>query len=560
MFTVTSSRPKTIWLSAALLSWTLAALTFTTIRLTFDRAPVVHVRWAASVDDRARAELEERFHLTGAEHDSGSTWRYFLTSPSPDNIEALVKSPAVEDTHHIDRLRFRVSPSATYRGPHISTTPDTHWVLQVLRTSIVVLVVAGIAAFGFALAPAVAHAGPPTWGAIVLGGTLLLIWTQYLLHLREGAEEFAPFRVGDWLVSYTTGFVRRGLPGSPILALTVWLDLPPQTVVLWIQAALYTVFSLLLLWLAWSKRLNIWFLAFVTSPAGLLFPVYDPAVAGRKDLLFLVAFALYAWWMPRPERGWTSVATLALGAATTLAHELFFFFTPYFFLMRLLQSRDDPTIRRFVPELSLFGGSLVALIFASTIGAEMHGEAQCAALLARGVNEQLCDGILRYPIITVPEAMDAVRNAISQFSYLPGYPIAAALAIAPLLPLFATMRVRLSRTLVLAILATFLFTLPMFVIALDWGRLLNLHVMALAIVIVTFLLDDRRATPGSMFGVGNRWLQVAILFGLCCYLSAWSVRHCCDKPLRAGLFELDETRGREWRRILRISEKRQPGK
>jgi hypothetical protein len=228
--------------------------------------------------------------------------------------------------------------------------------------------------------------------------------------------------------------------------------------------------------------------------------------------------------------------------------------------MRLLQSRDDPTIRRFVPELSLFGGSLVALIFASTIGAEMHGEAQCAALLARGVNEQLCDGILRYPIITVPEAMDAVRNAISQFSYLPGYPIAAALAIAPLLPLFATMRVRLSRTLVLAILATFLFTLPMFVIALDWGRLLNLHVMALAIVIVTFLLDDRRATPGSMFGVGNRWLQVAILFGLCCYLSAWSVRHCCDKPLRAGLFELDETRGREWRRILRISEKRQPGK
>jgi hypothetical protein len=546
----------TVWLAAAFLAWILAAATSAAIRLTFERAPVVHVRWAASADERMRAQLEQRFGLTGAQHDTGRTWMYFLTAPFPENIQALVESPAIEDTHHIDRLQFRVSPSTERRGPYISTAPATRWVPPVLRASVVMLVLAGITAFGVALAPAVARYSvrvfsrrtvqqaadalrrPSTWGVIALGAGLILLWTQYFAHLREGAEEYAPFRVGDWLVSYSAGFVRRGLPGSPILALTAWLDVPPQRVVLWIQAGLYTVFSLLLLWLARNRRLNIWFLAFVMSPAGLLFPIYDPGVVGRKDLLFLVAFALYALWMPRPDRRWVGLTTFALGVAITLSHELFFFFTPYFFIMRLLHTRQDVAIRRFVPELSLFAGSLAALILVSTAGADMHGEAQCAVLLGRGFNEQLCDGILRYPITTIPEAMKAVADAIRQWSYLPSYPIAAALAALPLVPLFASMRRGAPRWFLPACIAAFAFTLLMFAIALDWGRLLNLHVTALAIVLVTFVLEDRR-TPGAMFGVRARWLQVAIVLAVSVYLTAWSVRHCCDHPLRAGVFEQD---------------------
>ena len=535
----------TRWLFAAVLAWTVAGVAFATLRLTFERAAVIHVRWAASADDRTRAELEDRFGLTGAEHDSDRTWVYFLTSPSAGNIEALVKSPSIEDTHHLDRLQFRVSPSAAHRGPYISTEPATRWVPPLLQASVVVFVVAGIAAFGIATAPAIARGSqraaealrrPSAWGGIILGGGLALIWIQYVARLRDGVELHEPFRVGDWLVSYATGFVRRGLPGSPILALSSWLDVPPPRIVLWIQAGLYTTFSLLLLRLARNKRLNVWFLAFLLSPAGLLFPLYDPAVAGRKDLLFLVAFALYAWWMPRPDRLRSSGMTFALGAATTLAHELFFFFTPYFFVMRLLQAREDTTLRRFVPELALFGGSLGAMVLVSTVGADLHGEAQCAVLIARGINEQLCDGILRYPITTIGGGLQAVKDAIRLVGYLPGYPIAGVLAMLPLLPLFVTMRRRPSRAFALAIVAAFAFTAPMFAIALDWGRLLNLHVMALAVVIVTFLLEDR-ATPGSMFNVSARWLQVAIVLGLCLYLSTWSVRHCCNEPLRAGLFE-----------------------
>ena len=141
------------------------------------------------------------------------------------------------------------------------------------------------------------------------------------------APASAGFRVGDWLVNYEGGFVRRGLPGTPIISAATALATRPEWIVLALQAALYAVFFLLLLALVRERRPSIWFLAFLLSPAALLFPLYDEAVIGRKDVLFFAAFALYAWWMPRPASRWASAAAFGLGAAVTLAHEMFFFFT-----------------------------------------------------------------------------------------------------------------------------------------------------------------------------------------------------------------------------------------
>ena len=531
------------WLAAALTTGALAAVTYAAVVLTFERAPAIHIRWAASVDDVTRTELQARFALTGGQYDSGRTWVYFLTLPSPSNIEALISSPAVEDTHHIDRLQLRVSPAAERRGPYI-TGSGPHWLPIALQALAASLALAGALAAGVAVAlsssrRAQQFAGvlrrPATWAMLVLGAGLILVWMPYVAHLRLGAAESLPFRIGDWLVSYEVGFVRRGFSGSPILALTTQLALPPERIVLWIQTALYSLFCVLLFVLAYPKRLNIWFLAFLFSPAGLLFPLYDPAVAGRKDVLFFVAFAFYAWWMPRPERRWARVVTFALGAAMTLTHELFFFFTPYVILMRLLQTKDGITRRHFAPELSLFAGSLVALLLASTIGADMRGEAQCAALLRRGFNEQLCEGIMRYPVSTISDSMGFVAGAVRNFGYLRWYSIASVLAILPLLPILGSMRGGIRRWFLLGAGAAFVFTLPMYAIALDWGRLLNIHVMALAVAVVAFVLDGRDV-PGSVMGVRNWWLRAALLVAVFVYLTAWSIRHCCTDALQAGLF------------------------
>jgi len=551
---LTANNRTTRWLTVAVLSWAVAAAAYVTLRLNFERAPVIHVRWAPTVDDRVRARLEQRFDLVGAVHESGRTWVYFLRSPSATNIRDLVTHPGVEDTHYLDRLKFGVSPSAERRGPY--TTAGTRWwIPRLLYALIAAFLVVG--AIGFSAAVAIAYARrvlavlapdrvrlaaaslrtATTRVQLILLGALALVWARYVAHLRDAAAESAPFRVGDWLVSYEVGFVRRGLPGSLILAATTSFDAAPELVVFWIQAVLYTLLSVLLFVLARRRRLNVWFLVFLFSPLALLFPLYDPAVIGRKDLLFFVAFAFYAWWLPRPDRPWAIVGTFLVGAGITLSHELFFFYTPYFFLMRLLHGRESSG-RSFAPELSLFAGSLLALGLASTVGANLHGEAQCALLLQRGFNEELCNGILRYPSQTLSDSIRETAAALRARPYLAAYPAAAVLGALPLLPLFASstsMRRRLTRNVLLGVAGALVFTLPMFAIAIDWGRLLNIHVMAIAVIIAAFLLDDAH-TGGSHFGIANAWLRAASLLAIGVYLTAWNIRHCCDRTFGAGLF------------------------
>ncbi|HTM02344.1 MAG TPA: hypothetical protein VL173_02485 [Vicinamibacterales bacterium] len=537
------------WLVPSIVAWLLAAAAYTTLRVSFERAPAVHIRWASAVDDRARAALEQRFALTSPAFDSGRTWVYVLLSPTQENIRAIVQSPAVDDTNFIDRSLFRVSTSAPRRGPYLART---RWIPAALQTAIVIFVFLGTAAFLVAVMPAALRAVTATFSPDTAGqgvqslvttdtlalaamcAALALVWRQYFRELRRGAISSAPFRVGDWLVSYDTGFVRRGLTGSPILWATQAFHIQPETIVFWIQVALYTLLSLLLFALARRRRVNVWFLAFLFSPAGLLFPLYDVAVVGRKDLLFFVLFALYAWWMPRPGRWRTNILTFVLGAATTLTHELFFFFTPYFFVMRFLDTKPSGE-RRFQPEWSLFAGSLIALLLVSTVGADLHGEAQCAALLHRGFHEDLCDGILRYPATTIAASVQDIAVEIRNDHYLIAYPSALLLALLPLVPFGRSLRSRPSPMFWRGVLGAFALTLPMFGIVLDWGRLLDLHVMATAIVILAFVLEDRR-TPGSIFGVRLWWLRAAILVAVSVYLTTWSIRHCCVEPFRAGIF------------------------
>jgi hypothetical protein len=506
----------------------LAAAAYTALRVNFERTPVVHVRWSVGTDERARTALEKQFGLADGAYHSGRTWAYLLTTPSPANVQALVQSSAVEDTHHIDRQRFRVSSSAPRDGPYIGNGPP--WVPSTLRALTATLLLAGVIALAFAFGPAAA----PHLIDLSVAAALTGLWIAYFVQLREGAIDAAGFRVGDWLVSYQPGFARRGLLGWPIIGAAAALGAAPESIVLTIQAALYALLFALLFRLLLRRRPNIWFLAFMFSPAALLFPLYDEAVMGRKDVLFLVAFALYAWWMPRPDKPWPRVAACALGAATTLAHEMFFFFTPYFFVMRVLRS-NEAGWSRFAPELALFSGSFVALLLVATVGADLYGDVQCATLIARGFDEDLCTGIMRYPVTTIAESMRETAAMVHQHGYIRAYSTAAALAALPLLPLFASSLQPVPRAAVAGILSAMVFTLPLFVLVLDWGRLLNIHVTAIAVVIAGFLLDGRERS-GTFFGLTSTWLRIAIVLMTALYLAGWSVRHCCEAAFRAGLF------------------------
>ena len=103
-----------------LVCWAVAGTAYAVLRLTYGDRPVkVNVRWAATVDDAARLQLEQRYTLARPDAQGDRTFSYALTDRSLENISNLVRDPAIEDTHQIDRPAFRVessAPSLRYAG------------------------------------------------------------------------------------------------------------------------------------------------------------------------------------------------------------------------------------------------------------------------------------------------------------------------------------------------------------------------------------------------------------------------------------------------------------
>ena len=107
---VTSGLPSRLVVTG-LMCWALAGTAYAVLRLTFGDRPVsVDVRWAATVDDAARVQLEQRYRLARPEPNGDRTFSYALTDRSRENVRNLVVDPAVEDTkqHRQARVAGRV--------------------------------------------------------------------------------------------------------------------------------------------------------------------------------------------------------------------------------------------------------------------------------------------------------------------------------------------------------------------------------------------------------------------------------------------------------------------
>ncbi len=108
----------------------------------------VHVRWTVPLDESARQELERRFSLTRPVPRGGSTYGYYLTDLSADNIRRLVIDPAVDDTHEIDRSAFRISPTAERPT---GANPGAKRLAPILQWASTVQVVLGITGLALAI-------------------------------------------------------------------------------------------------------------------------------------------------------------------------------------------------------------------------------------------------------------------------------------------------------------------------------------------------------------------------------------------------------------------------
>ena len=95
-------------LAFAVLAWLSAAYLWQLQNTLGPRHHHINVRFATDVSADARGVFEQQRGLVAGEDQGTRTWKYLLTDQSAGNIRALLQSPLVEDTAHIDRQNLRI--------------------------------------------------------------------------------------------------------------------------------------------------------------------------------------------------------------------------------------------------------------------------------------------------------------------------------------------------------------------------------------------------------------------------------------------------------------------
>lgn len=354
--------------------------------------------------------------------------------------------------------------------------------------------------------------------------------------------------LGDWLINYEGGFVRRGLAGEVFLLLGRLFHVSP----IWFAIATYISLSILFLLslrsLALASSMSPWVLALVVSPAAISYQVIHGTVAFRKEVLFLAGLSLFCVLIRKLTKSDATIAILltAFLGACVLSHEALFFYCPYLFAALLLSGRGLGRCLRIFAVPFAAGG--VALLLCSQHLGNAEVASQICSSLGYNISfvkesTGLCaGGAIPYLATSRAAAGAETLDMIVHYQFLWVFPCYALLALLPaigesvrLLRADAQAEIR-SRVWVVWIAAavSFLFTLVLFRYAIDWGRWISIHISCITILLL--LLSERKVAPvntGRRVGVTPVRYRYAYGLLVLLYASCWTLPN-DNEPLRMG--------------------------
>lgn len=362
---------------------------------------------------------------------------------------------------------------------------------------------------------------PIFWGLVAY--LCLLIYQD----LQMGGDAW---KQGDWLINNSHGTIRRGIVGSTILSLAEQLRMNPILIVTLLQAGLIAAVVALL---ASSMRhfqtpYTLWLL--LLAPGFFVsFWSLDDQGGLRKELIVYLAFALLLFGMTHHRHRLPAIlGSIAIFGIAVFAHEGNIFFAPFFaFCYLQIAHRDASTKPLVTGALAALGLFCAAAIMFALIYRNIDGYMEvCAPLLQAGVGKHICDGAIKaleLPMEHYTETTFWILLSPRILHFILLYVLAS-------LPvIFIGVHLFKRRFFLRAYLISALSFLPLYVIAIDWGRWVSWHITAVIFtsLIVLALSGTKHQHKKELSPLA---FSVLLVFSLC-----WGFSHFVY-PIWGGLF------------------------
>lgn len=280
--------------------------------------------------------------------------------------------------------------------------------------------------------------------------------------------------LGEWLINYQDGgFKRRGLFGSLFIFLNELTHIKLEFLVFAFTAILYSVFFTLLIQLFMQKKNTLLTISIILLPAGLGMLLKDPTIIAKKEILIFLLYLIYFLRLESQKKVKDIVVSIFIIIAI-LNHEAAYFYIPFVSFTYFIKD-NAPSFTK-IKKILLYhlAPATVVMLLLYQFGYSISTANSIQFLQEHGLTLVL-KGIYGY---------DPHYNVLNfykahMYGYLT-YLISLFFASATFYIYCRSNKISISKKF-LAVQVVFL--IPLFYIAYDWGRWINIFFTLLTIFI-----------------------------------------------------------------------------
>jgi hypothetical protein len=315
------------------------------------------------------------------------------------------------------------------------------------------------------------------------GAVHLLLISQWFFIFTNGVQDYLSggnaWKQGDWLINSELVSVRRGLFGSLILHAADWLSANPLLILISVQLAFLTVLGYAMLKMMATFRVDDARVALFVLPTFLLaFWANDPEGSLRKELILFAGLALIV--IGSISSKLPIVAGALISALAMFAHEVNLLMLPFvMYALYLVRQRLSKQMLITLTGL-LIASFLISLHYNYTNQQVQDVSLICTPLTNRALSKDICTGAIQWLNLDAAEVRKIVVSRITTrtlVAFLLFFTMSAAVWMIVAKRLVG---LRLALALFLVPLMT---TAPLYFLAVDWGRWMNV-----SFTVSTFLL------------------------------------------------------------------------
>jgi len=319
------------------------------------------------------------------------------------------------------------------------------------------------------------------------------------------------YTFGDWLINYEDGgFKRRGLSGSFFIFLFDNLKIDIKNSVFVFQFLLNLIFigcfSLLLL----KKKVSLNFLILILSPCTFLFFFNELGSIGRKEIIIYSCYAFYLFRFSNTRLSIWKVffPFIFVVPLAILFHELFFFYSPFFLVPLFTTEKHRFSLRdKFTVIFVFFVISVSTMFLLFFYGGEINQGSSFNILEARGVSKGMRQ-LGNMGILTWNDNFDKIAYFVNNDYYK--YLITLLLGFLTFYFAIISRRFKINRKeFIFTFILTFLCSLPVYILAIDWGRWINIHFVLLLIFFGSAIKGHGKSSE-----IGDKKMLIYLAFAL----------------------------------------------